>query len=101
MMIIKEYDEGIELPELNDKQKKKIWDVVMYLCLIIAMYLLITSSFRAGGIRACQNSGDELMIKPEFKCWSEEDEIRKNNRYADLWINNNISILEDLENEIS
>ena len=92
-----EMEEGIELPELDKKQKRKIWDVVMLICLIIAMYLLISMSFRAGGIQACQNSGDELMIKPEFKCWSEEDEIKKNNLYADMWINHNASILGELE----
>ena len=70
---------------LTKRQKRKIWDIAMVVMLIIAVYLLISGSFRAGSIYVCNNMGAELQIKPEYRCWFEDEERTQQQRWAALF----------------
>ena len=60
---------------LSDDKKRKVWGVILTICLIIAVCMMVFYSFRAGAIYACEKSGAQLMIDPEFRCFFEEEII--------------------------
>lgn len=70
---------------LTKRQKRKIWDIVMVVILIIGVYLLISASFRAGSIYVCDKMGADLQLKPEYKCWFEDEERTRQERWAALF----------------
>lgn len=68
----------IEAFELTTKQKKTFKTFILFAVLILSIAALFVYSFRAGGIYACEHSGGGLVLKPEFKCYFEEDLMTTN-----------------------
>lgn len=78
--------------KLTQKQGKIIKVLMELLAGLIILYLVVSASYQYGGIKACENSGEFLILSPEFRCYNEQELQNRGFRFLNESFNSTIDL---------